>query len=352
MFVYCILLGVLSLCSLVEIMCITNTGWKEHRKICIVSFIAYALFLIILVFHSENMGVDSNNYKIMFEMSKSASWKELFKIPDGDYGYLALNKFIGYFTDDFWVVRCIIHTITLILLYFVINKKSKYPATSVLIYVAMCNFYTFYVLREALAISICFLGFYYLEENQTFKYIILVILACSLHQSALVGIFIIIFKLMFKRKINLLQLGLLLVMMAGGIYMLVPHIIRLYKNGRYVGLSSDGGITLFCVLLFMMIFLSFYIYEYKKNNKKEIAFQYNLLCCSLLIQLGALWAGILTRARFYVAIFLILLIPELLYAEKKIVNRIIYDSVIICACWMWFFVATSSQLYEYVPHAF
>lgn len=348
MYVYYVLMTVLSVCSIIEVMCRIDTGRRKQKKRNILSVLAYISFLLVLILHHEDMGVDSGNYYIKFELARSVSWTELFRMEGIDYGYYALNKIIGYFTQDFWMVRGVIHSITLLILFFVIDKKSKYPATSVLIYAAMCNFYTFYILREALAISLCFLAYYYLEKKNFVMYFALVLIATSIHVSAFVGFLIIIFKYLLKKRIRFLKLMTMTVSIALGAYIILPELIKLYRRGRYEETGHTGGITLFIVLLITILYLGCYIKQYHLGRNKDIILQYNLICCSFFIQIGALYFGILTRARFHVAVFMILLIPNLLNGNRSIANRLFYAVSVVCASWVWLFAVVHP--YEYMVH--
>lgn len=337
MIVYYVLMATLSLCSFTEVMCYIDMRKTNQKKM--LAYIAYLSFFLVLVLHNQDMGVDSENYHIMFNYARSLSWTELFKKKGIDYGYYVLNKLIGYFTQNFWLVRCVIHVLTILILFFVIDRKSKYPATSVLLYAAMCNIITYYILREALAVSLCFLAYYFLEKGHIKIYLILVLIAASLHITAILGFVFIICKYIFKRKITFLMLMSMSVFLGIAAYFIVPHIMVMYQYGRYKTLGNEGGFKLLVVLLLIILFLSCYIKQYKLGKDKNIILQYNLICCSVFIQICALYSSILTRARYYVAVFMILLIPNLLNGNKNIGNKLVYVIGVICASWIWLFYA-------------
>lgn len=349
--IYIIMMAILSICSFIEVISCSyvNIQGKEKKKSYVTAIISYLTLLFVLVAHEEFMGVDSNNYKIMFEQASNSTWLELFKMKDIDYGYYSINKIISYITDDFWIFRGILHSITLGLMYFVVNRESKYPSLSVLIYITICSFYTFYILREALAISVAMLSYYFLKRDKYTLYFALVFLAATIHVTGVISILFIVVRLILKKRIKIYQLCMVSLMFSTVCYFGLVCVMSFYRSGRYIDMEKDGGFKLLIVLSIIMVILAYFLCQYSLKGK-EISFKYNMLCCSFLIQVAALYAGILTRARFYFAVFMIFLIPDILGIIRNVRNRIVFFLLVICACWIWLFGV--SNPYPYTFHSF
>ena len=88
-------------------------------------------------------------------------------------GFAILSFIICKITTQYWVYRSIIFVMIFCGMSFVIWKKSDNVALSYLIYISFGFLsFDFFILRQALATTIVFMGIFWLENKEYVKFII------------------------------------------------------------------------------------------------------------------------------------------------------------------------------------
>lgn len=303
------------------------------------SFFSCFIFILLLgILRHERLGVDVEIYKKYFLSTYSnTDFKFFIGNFNYDIGYVALNKIVKIFTNNFRVFEVITFCISFCIFSLIIYKESKYPALSFLIYIAL-DFIGFNmcILRQSIACALCFLAYYYLENNKKVKYIFLFILAITFHKTAI--FFSLTYLLSLNReKVSSYAINIFIILIFYfGFNSIFPRLIGIYSNDYSNMIVTGQGFNIFAFYLIVIILMRFICSE--ELSQKDIM-RYECSLGTLYMQVGALSFALFTRITRYFAIFFTLSVPNMIYKSK-------YKSLyIIVYCIMF------SLLYLYVLYS-
>jgi len=270
----------------------------------------------VLALRSPKNGIDLVGYCPMFERIARVSLVESFKMKVLNYeqGFVVYNKLVSLIGDDIQLYLAVTAFISIGLVSWVIYKYSPNIFLSFIIFLsfglyAMC----FSGLRQSLAFCLTFLSFHFLVKGDFLKFIALVLLASTMHTSAI----IFIFTWFVRNKRMSLSLGLSIL----GIYTIlcIPlfHVIAAFiipllfgeKYGSYNNVGEGGAITM--ALVYAIIFISSYLIKLKETNLLQLL-RWMILFSVMFQSLGFISTGALTRIAYYFNIFYCLFIPVVL----------------------------------------
>lgn len=280
------------------------------------SFFSCFIFILLLgILRHERLGVDVEIYKKYFLSTYSnTDFKFFIGNFNYDIGYVALNKIVKIFTNDFRIFEVIIFCISFCIFSLIIYKESKYPALSFLIYIAL-DFVGFNmcILRQAVACALCFLAYYFLEKNKKIWYILLVMLAITFHKTA-IFFFLSYFLSLNKKNIFSFTKNLIYIFIFYlGSNLILPKLIGIYTNDYSNMIIVGQGFNLF---LFYLISVMIMRLIYNKECSNIDIMRYDCSLGTLYIQVGALSFALFTRITRYFAIIFTLSIPNIIYKSK------------------------------------
>lgn len=289
----------------------------------VISFWVCFIFIYLIgIFRAELLGVDVDNYKAYFGMYSSYDFLNVLADFKSDNGYIMLNKIIYLFTDDFWAAKGIMYSFVFGLYSYIIYKKSEYPALSYLIYLGLGFLgFNFCILRQAIAVSICFYSFQFVKEKRLLKFIVLVLIATTFHKTAI--FFAVAYPLINSPIKNdyLNKILLVFLFVICGMYVL-PLMMGIYSND-YSNIAVKGeGINLlifYTSLYFLLIYIS---KRCNRIDKKDAHIAFIPVC----FQIIAFFFSLFSRIVSYYSILLSLIIPNIMY---KTSNKHIYLYIII-----------------------
>lgn len=309
--------------------------------------IAYGgLVATLLIFVSGmrdiSIGADTWNYVENFEIViPKYSWSVLAQnfvssfvdnsYENRDVGYYFFAKTIQLFTDDGRVYLLLIAVLIMIPIVWWIIKYSKNQCMSYISF--LCIFFSFMGLtgiRQALAlVLVSVFGYKYIRERKFWSFLVLVVLAVTLHKTA-----IIILPLYFVANIHLTKLYRFLAIVAIAICFAGKNILQMILNrvGGYDYQQYEGaGTYLFSMFVLLILVWSLYNYEKLVNqNHNNVHYINAIIVGSFMLPLSYINPTML-RLTYYYYFFLILLIPELVttFKEKRVVKLAIYMALAI-----------------------
>ncbi len=238
---------------------------KNKKKVFIIlSFATILLFLTISKPYSDMVVYEkyfqSLNFS-RFESINNKDWEILFRL---------LLYFIRFFTDNPQIMRIIIAFLTLIGPFMFIKKYSKNYLLTIIMFIALGSFYmNFYILRQAIAISIFLFAFQFITDRKLIKYCLSIVIAALFHKTAI--ILLVLYPLVnippskWKKIITT-------TIVVVGLVASVPLSSFLAANlyHEYSGNASGKGIVLLLFYLFMYGTYMFLVKEIRKKEKTEI----------------------------------------------------------------------------------
>lgn len=299
---------------------------EKRRRNFQVIFGGLGLWLV-LALRSVYCGVDlmqgeagTRNYLWMFEEAQLNSFSSfLFGYGDRlEAGWMVLCKLFSLFSDDFNVFLAFIAAIQIFLIGFVLYRTSSNIIFSYIIYFCFGLYaLSFSGLRQATAFAITFFASYYLLKDKLKLFFLLIVLASTIHQSAL--IFLIVFfirKLKFtkSRAITLFAIVILVLPVLGYLVSVISSALFSSHYNAKDALDSGGAYTMFIVYgLLVLLSLRF------PNNRENDFIRYMIMLAFASQSLGTVSSTYLTRIGYYFQMYFLLYFPILLetYIDKN-----------------------------------
>lgn len=335
------------------IMAVPKGMVNNYRSKNFYLIIPVIVILIMGIFRETTVGYDSETYyKYYWICIDDFSWPYLFTHFSIDNGFYIVLKLIAIFTRDWWLARAILFVITFLLYYYFITEYSPYPIMSLIIVLGLALLgLMFSILRQALAGAITLFAYKYVHRNKGINSIIFILLAATIHKSALVCLYIILlYKLKLKKFFGFKLL--LYSVIVGIIFtIVVPIIIKLYADSRYEGIAAHNGgygMLLFMITVTILILLLFEITN--KKQDLEMGFIFNISCGAIFLQIGALIWELLNRITIYFSFYWCLLIPMLIYKLPKNWRIAYYIIVVVLFGFMFFYQI--SEVDKFILHQF
>lgn len=334
---------------------IKSTSNLTIKRYNIIFFLSMVPIIILIGLRNISVGYDTSAYVEVFFRVLSDS----LRVSDSEWlsvGYIFLCKIIGFFSNDSYVLyNLTFATLTVYFLYKSIWENSKNPVFSIFILFSTCLVYqAFNQSRQMLAISMMLYAWKYIEKKQIKKYLLMCLLAFSIHKSALVMLpFYWISKIKINKK-TLIKYTISSTFIFAFFGTIKKVLLMTYYGKTYLdrGFFSSQTSTVFNLifrlgLLFACLYYSKYI---KEDEKKELNGLFNMSIWCIMFQLLTLKIYIFGRITTYFYIFYVLLIPNI-YAKisskkKKTVFLVmnIFLFVIFHIC--YFFLVSASSGYD------
>lgn len=245
------MLGVLILCIALLVLLLGNNKLpsSENKKVYIITFI---LLVIVMGCRDANInfGSDLNNYYHLYQLCiESNSFSHILENSSMEKGYLYLNwclsrvftfpQFIIFFQS---IICC---GVTLHFIY----KYSEDSKVSIIGFMSL-GLMQFYLtgFRQSIAISICLVALGYALNNKKIAFFILVGIATSIHQTAIIFLpIIILVNIKLTKPTFTIDIILILILS-----LVIPHIMSIGNNlfdraytGSFIGNALGGAINVF-----------------------------------------------------------------------------------------------------------
>ncbi len=331
---------------------------KDKNKIFI--NVAFLILLTILILREPYL--DMIRYLKVFKKMSINSFPDLLALR-WEKMYLVLNLVIKLFTKNERVFITIISVLGLIGPYLFIKRYSKNYLLSLMFYVILGLYnYNFYILRQALAISILLLSVKYIEEKSLWKFLLVVGAASCFHVSSI--IFVIAYPICnLKLKIKgiiLYVISAITLFFTTGPILSIIYKLNLYDSYSQKSSATDGKGRL---LLLSLIFIAMIVLYYM-NNKKELKHKslvnrrkkedthsifLNMFMIGLVLQLFAIQQSVVVRLANIFVISASILIPNVIdKIENKKIKNVISTAVFCCAIFYAFFIPTINNYEIYL----
>lgn len=322
----------------------TNTVIRKGKiiinKSSVLVVLAFFPLWIFLAFRDRTVGVDTGGtYYYIYRNIVYGEYARSMRVQV-EQGYLLLNSLILHFSHSYFAVTFVMGTLTWLLFYHYIVKKSLDPSLSILIF--FLNFFYFHqfnVIRQLLASAIVLQGFKFIYERKFFKYLLIIFIAAFIHKMALLLLpiyFIYNIKIDIK-KIVILTIGsklcfsfvwqLMVILLAGTRYSNVIQWAGAYEGGYAV---AELMTTLF------LLGVGYYFYACAGENNSIINFNLWLQLVALIISVNSNAIPTAYRFLWFANINTFIYIPEVLNIIQNKMNKKIVKTMIIIIYILYF----------------
>lgn len=291
-------------------------------------YLSYILLIFISAFRGNTVGGDLMNYLPLYREVCNMSFYDMLVPTKYGYPYIFLNKFISYLShsEQFFLIITSIINVSLVFLF--IKRYSKVLWLSVVLYITF-TYYTnsFNSVRSSIALGVILLSYRYIIEQKTKKFLLLALLATSIHLSAFLVLFLYPFSKV-KPKLSVVLVCVIGCFMLANI--LGPTIVfvsSLYNPLYEFYQSESSGRTFLFLLVTITLFGWFFN---RKLQDPTISFFTSVMLYATCIQCFAPYFGLVTRCALFFHITLIILIPNVLYlSEIRKYKQITYPTLVI-----------------------
>jgi len=314
-------------------------------------WIIFFAILLLGTLKGETYGYDADSYKMYyFDYFRQVSLKGVFSTRI-EPGFAFVSFIICKITTHFWIYRAILFLITFGGLSKIIWDKSLYVSLSYLLYLSL-GFVSFdmFILRQALAVTIIFLGYDYLEKRKYLKFSMFILAAASFHYTALIVFALLpltsksfVGMSMFKRTVYI----------GGSIIVgsfFLPRLTSMDLKTDYSASIVSG--TGYGLLLFLGIY--FFILSLFKRKYTDIRIGqsnnaiYEYCLGSLYIQIIALFFSLFNRTIYYTLIYSLINIPRIVTAMNiKSRKTFIAFTFVLMALMYYMTILNAAELIPY-----
>ena len=377
MAIYVILLLVIILGILIN-----NNDSNKKGFYC---FIVFAMLLIIAGLRDFSLGnYDTEQiYVPRFTQYMNYSFDRIIDRQSKDTFFYLVVRFICEFTKDLHVVIFILSIPFLVSVTAYINKYSKVPWLSFILFLGLGYFgMSFYLLRQVVAMSLILVSYRFVLKRDLKMFIITVFAASMFHQTALIFLIVyLLFYISFSiKQIIFLLFGLVISSLSQlSVMQRLMNILNLFLSDtsrydlyttRESGLNYTGFLIQLCVLICVLVCLRLqHKFDFgakgtfkgfglrikkecfKEKEYNELTLQLNLLCLSLFFMLLSPIVGEFWRVAGYFGVFSIVLLPNAISGfSLKNNSRII--SMIVATSFTLYFLFVSLGNANMIPYKF
>ena len=333
-------------------------------------YIIFICFILILQSGLRNIAVgpDTYQYSQMFEQDIVMSWNDIFqnfvdvyqnKIGK-DAGYPLLEKVFSVFSTEYRLLLFFIAIVFFISLGHFLYKNTYSIRDALFAFVLyQALFYSFFSItgiRQTLVTAITFWSFEYIKKRKIIPFLILIILAATIHKTVLIFL-----PLYFIANIKKTKLIYLLSFVLFPITMYIKQYITLWlavissvdSYLFYTSESDIAGTPVFTTLIFLIVILG-WLFMNKTIIKYPDSFRlFNAIALAFVLTPLTWVDPNLMRVVQYFSVFMLIYLPLILDSidfKSKFMKPILFGSLILILILL--IIKTDSDykfLWQYMP---
>ena len=304
---------------------------QKKKAFCAIACIQWVM---VSGFRSAYVGADTMNYRRLFYLVENTSWNKIFNnilfyIRGGeikDPGYALFVKLFQVFSTNYQVYLIFIALVFMVPMAIWIYKNSSMPCLSFVIFSTL--FYSFYAvtgIRQTIATAfVVFIGYEFIKKKKPIPFLIITFLSFFIHKSCLCFL---PFAFFAHKKITKTYVAIFTVItsafLALGKALYGPFAELI---GYDIEKESLEDTSSYVIVVCLIMLASFIFMKYIKNNVDEDKFRaiYNAALFATAFTLLTIRNQAFMRVQQYYALFLMLLVPELVKAFNKRLQPIVY----------------------------
>lgn len=310
---------------------------KERIDRITVTFFFLA-YIFLLCSRDISIGVDTKHYVKTYEMLSQLNWTSAFALGNGEVGFVALEKLIAFFggTRLFISVVAIVTVLPVMYLY---KNEAEGSMICISFFLISLLFEMFFSgMRQGIAIALAVPAYYMVKKRKIIPFILIVILACLFHKSA---VLIALLYPIYHAKITKKWLWFVVpLFVLGTVYrsQLMDVIFQLagdeysYKYSYLTGESGQMGLM---ILFILLAIYSYVMLDENQAGEEEIGLR-NILMLAAFIHLFTPLNPTISRMNYYFILF----IPVAISRINNRCNELLYQiRSVACFVMPIFFIA-------------
>lgn len=299
------------------------------------------------------VGTDLNNYYNFYAAAIKMTWKDFSDYMIGiDKGYVILNQILSILVPWPQFIVYFVAAVTTLLVFRFIYINTKDVFLGVLIFLSLGTFSFFLTgFRQSIAIGLCLWAFEYIKERKLIKFLLVVILAIIMHQTAIVFL---PFYYLGNRKASAINNILTFTGFFGAVFFtefLLEWGNELFdKNFVMIGTESAfGGVLNIAVYAATLIAAGTFL-NYHRNTKEseQIKLVFQMLLLGTGIYILRFQALVMERVAFYFIPAIAVLLPNVMTEIRQESGKREWYLLIISICIFLYGWRFYNYSYDYV----
>jgi transmembrane protein EpsG len=305
-----------------------NTVLIKPNKI----FMFGALVCLVLISGLRGSSIgDTGAYKHSYIIN-NFTWD--YVVSQKDIGFGILQMILKHFSNNPQLMLFITALITNMLVMVGLYKYSRMIDLSIFVYITSGFFITsMNGIRQSLAAAIVFAATKFLIEGKFFKYSLVVLLASSFHQTALILLpvyFIVRRKAWTKTTLFLILITILIVIGFNQFSTILFSAIQDTQYGGYKDFSEGGANIIRVAVEGAPLILAFLGREKLRKIMPHSDYIINLALISLIFMIISTQNWIFARFSLYLSLYQFILIGWVVKLFKDSNQRFIYFLIVVC----------------------
>ncbi|MCM1063463.1 MAG: EpsG family protein [Eubacterium sp.] len=301
----------------------------------------FSVTLVMLVLVTALRGDFTPDYRFFYRIFYKEAEENglIWALTERDWGFDVLCYVASRLFHSYQVVIAVAGIITVVLYGKMIRNYSVNYALSFALFVGVDNYIiSFNIIRNVFAVSICFYAMKEIYENHFLKYVLLVLLASTVHRSALLMLPMYwVLKIDIRKKSNIfLLIGAMLlfvvcIMFTNDIGRAVLNMLGIFSYGT--NLLASNYYTFYTGALKTSMLFGFVILFRKLINFNDLKERvwFNACAASFLLQILSIRINLAQRVGYYFSAGFILLIPLIVsrMKDRKLVTVLMFFLLLI-----------------------
>lgn len=315
----------------------------------------FLILMILLFFKSTSVGIDTLNYVYYYNKIADSTFENLANF-DIEYLYVILNKFISHFFIDVRWLFVIVALISLIPMYLLYKEDCEYVPMKILVFINLPMFpMLFSGLRQAIAVSIGIISYFFVRKKRFFPYLITVLIAFAFHRSAFILLLLYpIYHIRLKRKylFFVIPIMILIFIFNKQIFSFLSLFISEFFGD--VKIMQTGAYAIMALFILFSIF-SFVIPNEDLLDKETIGLR-NILLLVTCLQFFVPLHPLSMRMNYYFIVFVPVLLPKIMkHANTNMTQIVQILNVVMCVFFIVYYfmgIHTGTDILRLYPYSF
>ena len=303
----------------------------------------FFLLTLLIALRHESVGTDTKNYIYYFNLFGRMNWSELGRNRT-EVSFRYLNKLISLFSKEPQFYLAAAAVLVSVMIYPTYKRLCVDASLTIVLFCIMSTFVMMFSgIRQMLAIGIGFIAYGFVRQRKLIPFILLTLLAISIHTSAFMLAFMYpLYHIRITKKWLYAIVPALAVCFVFNrqIFGIIGRILEQYTKYD-ASISSTGAYTML-ILFALFAAFSFLIPDESKLDDETIGLR-NFLLFTLALQLFAPLHTLAMRMGYYYMIFVPLLLPRIIERRSKRWNQVaILGRHVMVAFFLVYFFANAS----------
>lgn len=296
-----------------------NPKWSLY-KLSVTQYFAFCSFLVLFLTAAlrDGVGRDYSGYAQAFIRVNNGTMSSIDQTWLST-GYILLCRVVGFIDKDSHILMfAVVSAFTLFFLYKAIMKFGDTWTFSLYLFLCFCLYYqTFNQMRQMMALTIGLFALVYLKQNKKLKYALCILLAASIHASAIVLLILLVvgkWKWSFKNICIYLMGAVIAYVGFNAILWVISYTGygQIYLNWTKYNTSFEETTFINLAIRIMLLLVCGYFAKETIQRVPHAVYLYNAAIICTILQLLSLKLDMIGRVTTYFYVPYIFLIPEVI----------------------------------------